>query len=188
MANAEIDAARLLTLQAAALKDAGRPCTPGNPRCAKLFAAEAAYEATSRQSRSRGNGYTKEIKVERYFRDAKITEIYEGTSEVQRIVIANHVLDDPVENRERRLKSLKPPIGRRASGRRDSPPSRTWNWTPLHAEDVPADYQSALGNPGEYPYTRTITLGYLVAGAGASSTASGTDSCTATNSLRFNGV
>ncbi len=88
----EIDAARLLTLQAAALKDAARPCTRESAM-AKLFAAEAAMSAATEAVQIHGGyGYTKEFKVERYFRDAKITEIYEGTSEIQRIVIANHVL------------------------------------------------------------------------------------------------
>ncbi len=88
----EIDAARLLTLRAAALKDAGRPCTKESAM-AKLFAAEAAMKAATEAVQVHGGyGYTKEFKVERYFRDAKITEIYEGTSEIQRIVIANHVL------------------------------------------------------------------------------------------------
>ncbi len=85
----EIDAARLLTLKAAALKDAGRPCTRESAM-AKLFAAEAAMSAATEAVQIHGGyGYTKEFKVERYFRDAKITEIYEGTSEIQRIVIAN---------------------------------------------------------------------------------------------------
>jgi butyryl-CoA dehydrogenase len=89
----EIDAARLLTLKAAALKDAGRPCTRESAM-AKLFAAEAAMSAATEAVQIHGGyGYTKEFKVERYFRDAKITEIYEGTSEIQRIVIANHLLE-----------------------------------------------------------------------------------------------
>jgi butyryl-CoA dehydrogenase len=89
----EIDAARLLTVRAAALKDAGRPCTRESAM-AKLFAAEAAMKATTEGVQIHGGyGYTKEFKVERYFRDAKITEIYEGTSEVQRLVIAAQVLD-----------------------------------------------------------------------------------------------
>jgi butyryl-CoA dehydrogenase len=88
----EIDAARLLTLRAAALKDSGRPCTRESAM-AKLFAAEAAMKAATEAIQVHGGyGYTKEFKVERYFRDAKITEIYEGTSEVQRLVIANAVL------------------------------------------------------------------------------------------------
>jgi alkylation response protein AidB-like acyl-CoA dehydrogenase len=88
----EIDAARMLTLQAAALKDAGRPCGKESAM-AKLFAAEAAMKAATEAVQIHGGyGYTKKFKVERYFRDAKITEIYEGTSEVQSLVIANHLL------------------------------------------------------------------------------------------------
>jgi butyryl-CoA dehydrogenase len=88
----EIDAARLLTLRAASLKDAGRPCSRESAM-AKLFAAEAAMSAATEAIQIHGGyGYTKEFKVERFFRDAKITEIYEGTSEIQRLVIASHVL------------------------------------------------------------------------------------------------
>ena len=88
----EVDAARLMTLRAAALKDAGQPHGKQSAM-AKLFAAEAAMKAAIEAVQIHGGyGYTKEFKVERYFRDAKITEIYEGTSEIQRLVIANHVL------------------------------------------------------------------------------------------------
>jgi butyryl-CoA dehydrogenase len=88
----EVDAARLLTLQAAAVKDSGEPCTRQSAM-AKLFAAEAAMKAAIEAVQIHGGyGYTKEFKVERYFRDAKITEIYEGTSEIQRLVIAGQVL------------------------------------------------------------------------------------------------
>ncbi len=88
----EVDAARLLTLRAATLKDAGQPCTRESAM-AKLFAAEAAMKAATEAVQIHGGyGYTKEFKVERYFRDAKITEIYEGTSEIQRLVISNQVL------------------------------------------------------------------------------------------------
>lgn len=88
----EIDAARMLTLRAATLKDAGKPCTRESAM-AKLFAAEAAMKAATEAVQIHGGyGYTKEFQVERYFRDAKITEIYEGTSEIQRLVIANQVL------------------------------------------------------------------------------------------------
>jgi alkylation response protein AidB-like acyl-CoA dehydrogenase len=88
----DIDAARLLTLRAASLKDAGMPCTRESAT-AKLFAAESAMRAATQAIQIHGGyGYTKEFKVERYFRDAKITEIYEGTSEVQRIVIANYLV------------------------------------------------------------------------------------------------
>src|SRR5229473_5191534 len=76
----EIDAARLLTHRAATLKDAGQPCTTQSAM-AKLFAAETAMKAATEAIQVHGGyGYTKEFKVERYFRDAKITEIYEGTS------------------------------------------------------------------------------------------------------------
>jgi butyryl-CoA dehydrogenase len=88
----EIDAARLLTLQAASLKDAGAPCTKQSA-IAKLFASETAMKSATEAVQIHGGyGYTKEFKVERYFRDAKITEIYEGTSEVQRMIIAGQVL------------------------------------------------------------------------------------------------
>ena len=90
----EIDAARLLTLQAASLKDADKPCTKQSAM-AKLFAAETAMKAATEAVQIHGGyGYTKEFKVERYFRDAKITEIYEGTSEIQRLVIAGSVLEN----------------------------------------------------------------------------------------------
>jgi alkylation response protein AidB-like acyl-CoA dehydrogenase len=88
----EVDAARLLALQAASLKDAGLPCTKYSAM-AKLFAAETAMKAATEAVQVHGGyGYTKEFKVERYFRDAKITEIYEGTSEIQRLVISSQVL------------------------------------------------------------------------------------------------
>ncbi len=89
----EIDAARLLTLQAASLKDAGKSCTKQSAM-AKLFAAETAMKSATEAVQIHGGyGYTKEFKVERYFRDAKITEIYEGTSEIQRLVISGQVLE-----------------------------------------------------------------------------------------------
>jgi butyryl-CoA dehydrogenase len=89
----EVDAARLLTMQAAALKDAGKPNTKQSAM-AKLFAAEAAMKAATEAVQIHGGyGYTKEFKAERYFRDAKITEIYEGTSEIQRLVISSQVLE-----------------------------------------------------------------------------------------------
>jgi butyryl-CoA dehydrogenase len=90
----EIDAARLLALQAASLKDEGKPCTKQSAM-AKLFAAEAAMKAATEAVQIHGGyGYTKEFKVERYFRDAKVTEIYEGTSEIQRLVISSQVLQN----------------------------------------------------------------------------------------------
>jgi alkylation response protein AidB-like acyl-CoA dehydrogenase len=87
-----IEAARLLTYQAAYLKDAGLPYIKESSM-AKLFAAETAMDVTIKAVQIHGGyGYTREYPVERMMRDAKITEIYEGTSEVQRIVIANQLL------------------------------------------------------------------------------------------------
>ena len=91
----EIDAARLLVLRAAWLKDQGRPHTEAGAK-AKLFASEMARRQTAEAIQVLGGyGYTKEFPVERYYRDAKITEIYEGTSEIQRLVIARSLLRDP---------------------------------------------------------------------------------------------
>jgi alkylation response protein AidB-like acyl-CoA dehydrogenase len=88
----EIDAARLLVYRAAWLKQQGRPHTEEGAK-AKLFASEMARRQTSEAIQILGGyGYTKEFPVERYYRDAKITEIYEGTSEIQRLVIARSIL------------------------------------------------------------------------------------------------
>jgi alkylation response protein AidB-like acyl-CoA dehydrogenase len=88
----EIDAARLLTYRAAWLKQEGRSHTEAGAK-AKLFASETARRQTGEAIQILGGyGYTKEFPVERYYRDAKITEIYEGTSEIQRLVIARSVL------------------------------------------------------------------------------------------------
>ena len=88
----EIDAARLLTHRAAWLKQQGQPHKEEGAK-AKLFASEMARRQTAEAIQILGGyGYTKEFPVERYFRDAKITEIYEGTSEVQRLVIARSIL------------------------------------------------------------------------------------------------
>ena len=88
----EIDAARLLVYRAAWLKQEGRPHTEEGAK-AKLFASEMARRQTAEAIQILGGyGYTKEFPVERYYRDAKITEIYEGTSEIQRLVIARSVL------------------------------------------------------------------------------------------------
>jgi alkylation response protein AidB-like acyl-CoA dehydrogenase len=87
-----IDAARLLTLHAAWLKDVGQPYGIASAK-AKLFAAETAMKVTTDAVQVHGGyGYIKEYQVERYFRDAKITQIYEGTSQVQKLVIARDVL------------------------------------------------------------------------------------------------
>ncbi len=88
----EIDAARLLLHRACALKDTNRPFGP-EAAMAKLYCSTAATRITNLAVQIHGGyGYSKEYDVERYFRDAKVTEIYEGTSEVQRMVIARAVL------------------------------------------------------------------------------------------------
>ena len=88
----EIDAARLLVLRAAWLKQNDLPHTEAGAK-AKLFASSVAQRHTGEAIQILGGyGYTKEFPVERYYRDAKITEIYEGTSEIQRLVIARSVL------------------------------------------------------------------------------------------------
>jgi butyryl-CoA dehydrogenase len=86
---AMIEASRLLTLRAAWLKDQGLPHGP-EAAIAKLTASKSARECADKAVQIHGGyGYTKEFAVERYYRDAKVTELYEGTSEIQRIVIAN---------------------------------------------------------------------------------------------------
>jgi alkylation response protein AidB-like acyl-CoA dehydrogenase len=88
----DLDAARLLVYRAAALADAGLPFATEASK-AKLFASTKAREHASEALQIHGGyGYTTEFPVERYYRDAKITEIYEGTSEVQQIIIARSVL------------------------------------------------------------------------------------------------
>jgi alkylation response protein AidB-like acyl-CoA dehydrogenase len=88
----EIDAARLLVYRAAWLKQEGKPHTEEGAK-AKLFASEMARRQTAEAIQILGGyGYTKEFPVERYYRDSKITEIYEGTSEIQRLVIARSIL------------------------------------------------------------------------------------------------
>lgn len=89
---AEIEGARLLTMRAAWRKDQGLPHGPESSM-AKLTASAAARHCSDKAVQIHGGyGYTKEFPVERYYRDAKVTELYEGTSEIQRIVIANSVL------------------------------------------------------------------------------------------------
>ena len=90
----ELDAARLLTFRAAALKDAGARYSM-EAAMAKLYASEAANRAAKDAIQIfGGNGYVEDFPVERHYRDAKITEIYEGTSEIQRLVIASNLLKD----------------------------------------------------------------------------------------------
>ena len=89
---ARADAAQLLVYRAACAKDDGDPKCGFYSSMAKLFAAEMASDVTRRAVQLFGGyGYTREYPVERMMRDAKITEIYEGTSEVQRMVIANNL-------------------------------------------------------------------------------------------------
>lgn len=88
----EIDAARLLVLRAAALKDAGVRHS-AESAMAKLYASEMSHRVTHKAIQIHGGyGYSKEFDAERHYRDARITEIYEGTSEIQRIVIAASLL------------------------------------------------------------------------------------------------
>jgi alkylation response protein AidB-like acyl-CoA dehydrogenase len=88
----EIDAAHLLSMRAAWLKEMGRPFSR-EASMAKLFATETAVRVCNKAVQIHGGyGYTREFPAERHLRDARVTTIYEGTSEVQRIVIARHVL------------------------------------------------------------------------------------------------
>ncbi|TET32939.1 MAG: acyl-CoA dehydrogenase [Planctomycetota bacterium] len=90
----EIEAARHLVWHAARLKDRGLPYSK-EAAMAKLFASEAAYRATKDAIQIYGgNGYSREYPVERYFRDAKLCEIGEGTSEIQRLVISRTLLNE----------------------------------------------------------------------------------------------
>jgi alkylation response protein AidB-like acyl-CoA dehydrogenase len=87
-----IEAARLLTLRAAWRKDSGAAFGP-EAAMAKLFASEMAMRVTTDAIQVHGGyGFIKEYQVERHFRDAKITQIYEGTSQIQKLVIARHLL------------------------------------------------------------------------------------------------
>jgi len=91
---ARIEAARLVALKAAWLKDQGAPYSR-EASMAKLLASETAVDVTRDAIQIfGGNGYSRDYPVERLYRDAKITEIYEGTSEIQRIVISRSVLAD----------------------------------------------------------------------------------------------
>ena len=87
-----IQAARLLTLRAAIMKDRGERCT-AQASMAKLYASETANWVADKAVQIHGGmGYSKELPIERYFRDARITEIYEGTSEIQRMVISRNAM------------------------------------------------------------------------------------------------
>jgi alkylation response protein AidB-like acyl-CoA dehydrogenase len=89
-----IAAARALLHTTAAAKDRG-VVVPGEVSMCKLFASEMAMWVTTQAIQVLGGyGYVKEYPVEKYFRDAKVTEIYEGTSEVQRIIIGRAVTQE----------------------------------------------------------------------------------------------
>jgi hypothetical protein len=91
----DVEAARLLTLRAAALKDAGKPARVA-ASMAKVFASEVAMRAATQSLQIHGGaGYIAEFPIERIFRDAKLTEIGEGTSEIQRMLIARAILALP---------------------------------------------------------------------------------------------
>jgi butyryl-CoA dehydrogenase len=90
-----VDAARLLTWRAARLRDAGLPHA-AEASMAKIAASETAVAVASKAIQVFGGyGYTKDFPVERYFRDAKATEIYEGTNQIHRTIIARHLLGGP---------------------------------------------------------------------------------------------
>lgn len=90
----KIEAARLLTYQAAWLEDSGLPYGKASA-ISKVFAGDIAMEVTTEAVQVFGGyGYTREYPVERFMRDAKITQIYEGTNEIQRVVISNYLLKE----------------------------------------------------------------------------------------------
>jgi alkylation response protein AidB-like acyl-CoA dehydrogenase len=88
-----VDAARALVYRACSLLDEGRPGTAQASSTAKLFASDTAMRVTTDCVQLLGGaGYTRDFPAERYMRDAKVTQIYEGTNQVQRVVIAKHLL------------------------------------------------------------------------------------------------
>jgi alkylation response protein AidB-like acyl-CoA dehydrogenase len=90
----KIEASKLLVFHAAWLKDQGKPINK-EAAMAKLFASETAMEVTREAIQVHGGyGYVKDYDVERFFRDAKILEIGEGTSEIQRMIISREILKD----------------------------------------------------------------------------------------------
>lgn len=101
----KIRAARLLTHEAAWMKDSGARTVEAGAR-AKLYASEAANEVAHEAVQVLGGrGYMKDHPVERHYRDARVTEIYEGTSEIQRLVISRRIVEDFAE-REPRIEGL----------------------------------------------------------------------------------
>jgi len=88
----ELEAARLLLMSASCRKDSGKTFAK-EASMAKLFATEAANKACYKAMQMLGGyGYTKDFPIERYTRDARITTIYEGTSEIQRLIISREIL------------------------------------------------------------------------------------------------
>ena len=89
-----MDAAKLLTLKAAVVKDAGKKYFK-KAAIAKLYSSKVAVESALEAIQILcGYGYVREYQVERYLRDSKITKIYEGTSEIQKIVISRAIIDE----------------------------------------------------------------------------------------------
>ena len=89
----QVEAARLLTLRSAVLRDQGKPFTKESAM-AKLYASETSSKVTDIALQIHGGyGYSKSYPIERYYRDARVTRIYEGTSEVHRMVIARGLLE-----------------------------------------------------------------------------------------------
>jgi len=106
----DLDAARLLLYRAAWLKDQGNPVVDASSK-AKLFASTAARKHAAECVQILGGyGYTTEFPAERYYRDSKITEIYEGTSEIQRIVIARELLGRLDERTSKDRPRRRPPL------------------------------------------------------------------------------
>ena len=92
----QVNAARLLILHAARLRSAGKPCLSEASQ-AKLFASEMAERVCSMAIQVHGGyGYLEDYPVERYYRDARITQIYEGSSEIQRMLIARELKNYPL--------------------------------------------------------------------------------------------
>ena len=113
----DLDAARLLLYRAAWMRDRGMPVVDASSK-AKLFASTAARKHAAECVQILGGyGYTTEFPAERYYRDAKITEIYEGTSEVQRIVIAREILGR-LDERTARDRPQRPPKSAQPNGAR----------------------------------------------------------------------
>ncbi len=90
----KIEAARHMVLHAAALRDAGQPCLK-EAAMAKLFASEMAEAVCSAAIQIHGGyGYLADFPVERIYRDVRVCQIYEGTSDIQRLIIARHLAGD----------------------------------------------------------------------------------------------